>query len=133
MSKEHLKKYQFKPGQSGNPGGKIKLPPDVRENKKYTAIAVTRLLNEFLNMSFEQIKERISAPGTPSLDLMIGKIVAEAVKTGDHARLNFIFDRMIGKVKETIEHKLPKPTLVKLTDGDAYLLGSKKDDEEDES
>lgn len=46
MSMERLAPYQFKPGQSGNPKGRPKIPPHVRDlARAYTEDAVQVLAN----------------------------------------------------------------------------------------
>ena len=45
-------------------------------------------------------------PNTKALELLIGKIMAEAISKGDHMRMNFILDRMIGKVKDVVEQTI---------------------------
>ena len=40
---------------------------------------------------------------TPALDLVVIKVLIEAIRKGDEKRLGFLLDRTIGKVKEEIE------------------------------
>lgn len=122
----------FKKGQSGNPGGRPKMPDDVRSAKIETKITIARLLNEYLAITLDELQARLRDPKTPNLELMVGKIVAETIKTGDNTRLNFILDRMIGKVTDKVEHAFPKPTVIKLLgDEGSLVLGSEKIDEDD--
>lgn len=132
MAKGQVPKHAFKPGQSGNPKGRPKLPSDVLESRKQNTVSVARILNKFMNMNIEELKLLMNDKKTQNLELMIGRIIIEAIKTGDYTRLNFILDRSIGKVTEKVEHKLPTPTLVKLLDGSSIMLGSKKEEDEDE-
>lgn len=130
MAKGQVPKHAFKPGQSGNPKGRPKLPADVLESRKQNTVSVARILNKFMNMNIEELKLLMNDKKTQNLELMIGRIIIEAIKTGDYTRLNFILDRSIGKVTEKVEHKLPTPTLVKLLDGSSIMLGSKKEEDE---
>lgn len=126
--------HQFQPGQSGNPNGRPQLPPDLLKARKLNQIEVSRLINKYMNMSIEEIELETQEKRTSALEAMIGKIIIEAQKFGDYSRVNFLFDRMIGKVTEKVEHKLPKPTVIRLlgSEGSVVLGSSKTDDEEEE-
>lgn len=119
----------FKPGQSGNPNGRPKLTTELLEARKLNQIAVGSIINKYMNMGIGEIQQDCERADIKALEAMIGKIIVEAHKFGDYSRVNFLFDRMIGKVKETIEVELPKPTVVKLLDGSSIVLGSEKPDE----
>lgn len=103
MAKGQVPKHAFKKGQSGNPSGRPKLPADILEGRKLNQIEVARILNRFSNYTLIQLKEILESPESTTLELAIGKIMAEGIKTGDQSRINFILDRMIGKVPDKIE------------------------------
>lgn len=95
---------KFKPGQSGNPGGRPKLPDDIKEARKLNQVELERIVNKYLYMDREAVKAAISSPGTPMMELMVASIVAQAAQKGDHLRLDFVLNRMIGKVKDEKDH-----------------------------
>lgn len=107
---ENLK--PFKPGQSGNPGGKAKLPEDIREARKLNQIELERVINKYLYLGHEDFEAEIKRPGVPMLELMLASIVKAAAQKGDQLRLDFILNRVIGKVKERIEVEAQKPFAV---------------------
>jgi hypothetical protein len=126
----HLKRYPK--GVSGNPNGRPKIPEDLKKARKLNQIEVGRIINRFMNQSVEFIKNEMEDENTSALEAMIGKIIIEAHKHGDYSRVNFLFDRMIGKVTEKVEHTMPKPTVIKLIGEDAaVILGSSKGDEDE--
>lgn len=124
----------YKPGESGNPGGRPALPDDIKKARKLNTIEVGRLINKYMNMSVNEIKSETENLDTTALESMIGRIIIEAQKFGDYSRVNFLFDRMIGKVTEKVEHKMPTPTVLKLIGEDAAILlgNSKREDDENE-
>lgn len=105
MSEE--KKVRGKPfakGNSGRPVGTTIIPKKVKElNRK----DMEKVISKYLKKSVLQLNEIAKNPKTKSLDLMIIKIIVEAIKRGDYTRLNFLMDRTVGKVKESIEHSNP--------------------------
>lgn len=92
----------FQPGQSGNPNGRPRLPEDLKAARRLNKVELDRILNEYLHMSLNEIKERASNPDTPALEVMVAKVVAEAIKRGDEKRLGFILDRLVGPVKTKV-------------------------------
>lgn len=120
---------RFKKGQSGNPGGKVKLPEDIKQARKLNQVELERIINKYLYMDRDAVKEAISSPSTPMMELMVASIVAQAAQKGDHARLEFVLQRMIGKVKDQLEVSTPKPFIVERLNGDQILIGSKVEEE----
>lgn len=128
-----LKEFEFKKGNSGNPNGRPPLPEELKKARKINKAKASQIINDFMNMTILEIKEQISTDDTHAMESLIGKIIIEAQKIGDYSRVNFLFDRMIGKVTDKVEHTMPKPTVIKLLDGEGTLIfGSEKSDEDDE-
>lgn len=117
---------RFKPGQSGNPGGRPKLPDDIKEARKLNQHELERIINKYLAMSRDQVKESISSPTTPMMELMVASIVAQAAQKGDHQRLDFVLNRLVGKVKDQIEVTQVTPFVIKHTTGEQTVLGARQ-------
>lgn len=102
-------KTSFKPGQSGNPNGRPKIPIDVKESRQLTRIELDRQLNRLIAMSPEQLAEVRKDPKSTMLELLIVSVITHGINKGDQTRLNFLLERLssIGKVKETVEHLGP--------------------------
>lgn len=115
----------WKPGQTGNPSGRPKYPADVKEARVMNLAEASRILNKYAYSTVEEIKAAALDPQTPAIEMMILKVIVECTKTGDHHRLNFLFDRLIGKVTEKIKVELPTPTRLKRYGGEeAEVLGA---------
>ncbi len=97
----------FQPGQSGNPNGPTPIPEDIKQARKLNQIEFERIANKFLFMNRKEIADHVNKPETPALELLVGSIVSKAVSTGDQVRLNFLLDRLIGKVAEKHQHAGP--------------------------
>lgn len=123
----------FKPGQSGNPGGRPKLPEDVKQAKLMNRIELTRLVNKLVRMTPDELTAAIKDSKASSMDIMIGRIIVKAVQQGDPVRLNFLLDRLVGKVKDEFDISvLPRPTKIDYGDGTGVILGSELPGEKDE-
>jgi hypothetical protein len=88
----------------GNPGGgRPLLPTEIKEARKLNKYDVEMSLTNHLRMNREQIATVIKNPESNMLDILVASIIAKAVQTGDQQRLDFILNRTIGKVVDTIE------------------------------
>ena len=114
----------FVKGQSGNPGGRLKLPDDIKEARKLNQIELERLVNKYLWLTADEVKALDKNPATPMMERMILSIVSIAAEKGDQQRLEFILCRLIGKVKDQIEVSTVKPYIVNHMDGTQTVLGA---------
>jgi hypothetical protein len=95
---KNLKPWQ--PGQSGNPGGRPKLPEVLRGIASLSQSEVCKLVSKYARMTRDELQQAIQAPSTPVLEMAIASIFAQSIKQGDYTRLSFLLDRAIGKVRE---------------------------------
>ena len=114
----------FVKGESGNVNGRPILPQDLLESRKLNKIEVSRIISKYMNIPICDILHAVESPDSTALESVIAKLITEAHKHGDHNRLNFLFDRMIGKVTDKVELTVPKPTLIRLINGEAIMLGT---------
>lgn len=118
-----------RPFKKGNPGGpgRPKKPDDVRKASKLTRTELEKKLNYFLLMDATELETLLKDKKTPMLDVMVGRIVLMAAKHGDQTRLNFLLDRLVGKVKDNVEVSVVKPTIVRRYDSDEVIeLGAEE-------
>lgn len=123
---------KFKPGESGNPGGRPKLPADVKEAKKLTTNKLILTLNKLLFMTDHEILKVIRDPKAFKIEKIVARILQKADQQGDASRLNFLLDRTIGKVTEKVQHTLPRPVIVNKSDGSQMILGAESTEEADD-
>lgn len=93
----------FEKGKSGNPGGRTKMPEDLREARKINQIELERAINHYFYMTKDALRAALVDKDTPIIELIVGTIMAKAVAHGDHQRLEFILCRMLGRTKQQIE------------------------------
>lgn len=100
---EHLKKHQFKKGQSGNPSGAKKLPPELKKAATMTKVETLQRLVSFLQMDIYGLEEVLKDKSRSVMDHWIARICLVGIKEGDNRRLDFMLDRLFGKVQPHIE------------------------------
>lgn len=94
----------FQKGQSGNPAGSSAIARELGHIKKINQTEVVDLLCRFAKMPTHEIAAFGKDQTNKGLDMIVATIFIKAINTGDHTRLGFILDRIIGKVKEAVEH-----------------------------
>ncbi len=72
----------------------------------------------------------LACPTSNQLELMIANVIRLANKEGDTQRLDFLLNRLIGKVTEKVEVKLPEPFIVRRKDGTEVVMGAELTKEE---
>lgn len=94
----------FKKGDpSPNPGGRPKMPEDIRKVARMNRDDFSRFVHEYLQMNRAEIQESLQNPHATMLQLMVGGIVARASKDQDHNRANWLAEQVFGKLKDQIE------------------------------
>lgn len=96
----------FKPGKewTGNTKGAPHLPDDIRKMRRFSKQEFERTTNKFLQMAPDEIYKYIPKKGTSAPegatvgDVLIASVIVRAIYGGDHRRLGFLLDRLIGKV-----------------------------------
>lgn len=117
---------------NGNPFGRPTISPEIIEIRKLNQKETVKLFNKVIWMTREELAERWADRDCPVIEGMLIKLCTEVLRTGDAQKLNLIIDRLIGKVKETVEITPPKPTVMKLIGEDAALVLGPKPEEEEE-
>lgn len=94
----------WKKGQSGNPNGRPPMPPELKAFKKLSPSLVHATVNKFCNMTLPELEAYLKSGKAIVIERMVGEVMAAAARGGDQTRLNFILDRVIGKVRDEMHH-----------------------------
>jgi hypothetical protein len=117
---------RFQKGQSGNPGGRPKLPEDIRMARSLNATEFERIVTKYLYLPWSEIYKLKEDQSLPLMECAIISMLAKAIEDGDERKLGFLLDRVIGKVKERLEHS-GSLTLEDLITGSMNELRSEED------
>ena len=105
----------FKRGWVSNPNGRPPIPEEYKKLQKLNADQFKGMVAKFALMTVSQMNEYLSRDDVPVFEAMIGKIIKVCIESGDHAKLNFLLDRTIGKVKENVEVSIAPQITYKTT------------------
>lgn len=83
----------FSKGVSGNPGGREKVPDDIRKARRHSNEEVERSVHRFFNMTRPELTDMLNDQNTPVVDMLIGSIAARAIATACHVRTHFLLER----------------------------------------
>lgn len=104
--------------QSGN-----RLPQDLRMANKLTEANLRGIVNKLLWMTKDQLQAHVKNPRVPMIELTVASIIHKAAVQGDERRLDFILNRMIGRVRERFDFHNYVNHLEKLPDSQVIEMG----------
>jgi hypothetical protein len=119
----------------GDPrAGRKPIPEDVKAIRKLTILEFQRLINKYLWLSEEGLQVAMQDPACSMLEKLVASVIAKGISQGDPMRMEALVTRLVGKVTDKVEVKIPKPYVVHHLDGTQTVLASKvEDDGEGES
>lgn len=111
-------------GVSGNPSGRVALPPELVGIKSLSQHEVTKLVSKYARMNKTELLGAVNDEGAPVLEVAIASIFVQAVKQGDFTRLGWLLDRAIGKVpsSEPDDGEKTKTPFAQLSDEELLAL-----------
>lgn len=95
---------RWKKGQSGNPAGKPPDPPELKALKNLTKKELVDVANIIIKGNTDELLGLKDDPDASVLQVMIASIAVRVIKKGDMAALDILLNRLIGKVKDEVEH-----------------------------
>lgn len=112
----------------GDPrAGRPSHPPDIKAASNLSMAEARAKLTEYLKLTMPELEAAMKDRTKQAMDLWIIRIVLLGIKNGDHIRLNFMFDRLIGKVTEKVEVKKLQPIVIEYPNGEQTYIGAKEE------
>lgn len=95
----------IKKGQVLNPKGRPKTHPELKKAREFTKHEVELIIHDVLGMSFKDLGTKLRNRSGSILKIMMMANAAKAISGGDPVRINFMLDRSVGKLKDTLQHE----------------------------
>lgn len=121
MAKKKHPGVQFEKGNPGGPG-RPKTPEDIRKAAKMGKTEFQGIFHRFSLMSYDEFLTFFKAGQMTVMERIIAGVMAKAIK-GDDRSAALIWDRMMGRVTDKVEIKLPQPMVIERPSGAQVVLG----------
>jgi hypothetical protein len=79
----------------------------LKTPKEFDQVHVRKMIMSMLRMTKEDLANALRAPATSCLELSIGAMIVSSIRDADLHKLDFLLNRSIGKVKESLSIELP--------------------------
>jgi len=97
---------------------------------KYNQMEVKVIIDVMMGMTLKEMQTLLKTKDITMIELCHARQVMNAA-TGDRQSLEFLLDRLVGKVKDKLEVQQPRPTVIKRRNGEAVELGTTQEDSND--
>jgi hypothetical protein len=114
---------RFKPGQSGNPGGKPKVSKELAAITSFNDAEMRKIISKYFRMDRPGLIEAGNSETLSSIELVIARALYEAARKGDLSKIMPLIERVCGRVKIVAEEEnteraeiaqMPLPVLLQL-------------------
>lgn len=97
-------KTRWKPGQSGNPAGKPPDTPEMKAVKQLTKAQLAEIGTFIITGDRDALQGIMERDDETILRKMVASVCLKVIAKGDMAALDVLLNRLVGKVKDEIEH-----------------------------
>lgn len=93
--------HQWKPGQTGNPGGR---PPNPIPNvlRKMTNQQLVRIIKAVVKGNIDEIKRIAKDPMSSGMEVAVAMCFSKAAERGDWNTIEKMLERIVGKVPDKL-------------------------------
>ncbi len=120
---------RFKKGVSGNPGGKPKIPEDLKNIKVFSSQELHRIISRHLRMGKEESLAFVDEGSADMISLIVASALNRSLESGDFYKVEQLLMRLLGRVTDTVEVPHPVPVVIERRDGSIVELTTKQPDQ----
>jgi hypothetical protein len=124
---EKVHRGRFQKGWKGGPGRPAHLGEWTKHVRPLSRADWSLMFNRFMQMTKGDLQAFLADQEKRTMqELMIGNMVLATINEASEKKLDFMLDRTIGKVKETLQIEAPKPYIIRRRDGSIEELGARQ-------
>lgn len=104
---------------------------EVREIRKLSADEVVLIVSTLLYADEDELESIEKDPYSSYFQKIVCSVLKKTRETGNMAQLDLLLNRVVGKVRERVEHEIIKPSILKRIDGSEVIFtvtASRKED-----
>jgi len=75
----------------------------MKAARQINRAVIEEILNHYLYCSVIELANVVKDTSRETIDVLVARILFEAIKKGDQVRLSFVLDRLLGKPKESVD------------------------------
>lgn len=102
MKKKKQHAGLFKPGVSGNPGGRPKLPEEIKKAATLTATEFVAIASRFTKLTPNELQEELKTGLLTNLEHVVATVIRRAIIDGDYKAFDLMLSRIIGKIPDNL-------------------------------
>jgi hypothetical protein len=119
----------FKPGQSGNPGGRPSISPEEKKYRSLSRKQFSEMGSLIVTGNWEELQSVEKHPDSTVLEKLVAKVLLDAHKTGNWGVVNSLLDRLIGKPTENVQLSYLRRVVKKLDGSEVVYTNEPKEEE----
>lgn len=93
--------HRFKPGQSGNPAGRLPNPIP-RALKELTVESYRKVIEAVCAGNLDELRRMVKDPKISALQVGVANAFIKALTSGDYATIERIAERIVGKIPDEL-------------------------------
>jgi hypothetical protein len=101
-----VKKVVGRPFKKGNKlsKGRPRTSMEVKHIQQLTRDNVVKTMNNLAGLNIQELEEVLKDKTKTVHELMLAKVIVEAIKRGDNQRIEWLYQRTMGKMREEVNH-----------------------------
>ena len=116
---------KFEKGHKHSPGGRKGALPIPKLAKVFNRAKLEAVISKYIDMPMSELMGKVADQSIPSLDHMVIATIVSAVADCNFRAFDFILERMVGKVKDTVDMQSSDGSMSPLTDAQRLAVAKR--------